>query len=351
MSEALEPIVLVLNAGSSSLKFGLYRVSPEGGHALYSDATASGQSPEAAMTSICIALSEQGLPKPVAIGHRIVHGGPLHHRHTRINEAVLEDLQSATAFAPLHQPLALALIRQAQTHFSDTPHFACFDTAFHRDLPEVARTLPLPHALRAQGIARYGFHGLSCESIVQQLGVELPPRLVVAHLGSGASVTAIAEGKSIDTSMGLTPSGGLIMATRCGDIDPGVIAWLLRERHYDAAQLNALINQQSGLLGISGLSGDMCTLHTAAASNADARLAIAMFGYAVKKQIASMAAALGGIDMLVLTGGIGENDVALLADISQSLTWMGVGSAALEVRVMHSQEDERIAFHTAQLQL
>lgn len=340
-----EHSILVLNAGSSSLKFGLYR----GNQVLHADCTASGPSADAAMTAIAIAISERGLPPPKAIGHRIVHGGPHHHRHTRITEAVIDDLQGATPFAPLHQPFALALIRQAQTQFPNTPQVACFDTAFHRDLPALTRTLALPQALRAQGLARYGFHGLSCESIVQQLGDALMPRLVVAHLGSGASVTAIAQGKSIDTSMGLTPSGGLIMATRCGDIDPGVISYLLRERHYDAKQLDALINQQSGLIGISGLSGDMRTLHAAASSSSDARLAIAMFIYSVKKQIAAMAVALGGIDMLVLTGGIGENDRALHDEISTGLAWMGFGTKAVSLRVMRSQEDERIVFHTAHL--
>ena len=213
-------------------------------------------------------------------------------------------------------------------------------------MPDVARTLPIPRELRELGIERYGFHGLSCESIARQLGEDLPPRLVVAHLGHGASVTAIAKGRSIDTSMGLTPSGGVMMSTRCGDIDPGVLEYLVREQRYDAAQLETLIDQQSGMYGISAISGDMRELR-AASSNINAQLAIAMFCYSVRKQIAAMAAALGGIDMLVFTGGIGENDAATRASICEGLDWLGTGPTA--VRILPSLEDEQIARHTWQL--
>jgi acetate kinase len=251
------------------------------------------------------------------------------------------------AFAPLHTPAALALIRWAVVHFRGTPQVACFDTCFHNTMSDVARVLPLDKALQAQGIQRYGFHGLSLESIVRQLGERLPRRLVVAHLGNGASITAIQDGHSIDTSMGLTPSGGVIMGTRSGDLDPGVLIHLMRERHFDAAMLEDMVDRRSGLLGVSGLSSDMRRLHEAAASNADAALAIEMFCYAVRKQIAAMGAVLGGIDMLVFTGGIGENDALVRQKICAGLSWLGVGAG--NVKVLGSQEEAQIARHGAAL--
>jgi acetate kinase len=268
-------------------------------------------------------------------------------------------LEAAVPFAPLHLPPALAIIRFAQRHFPWLPQAACFDTAFHRDLPDVARTLPLPAALRDQGIRRYGFHGLSCESILRQLGDAAPDRLIIAHLGNGASVTAVKAGKSIDTSMGLTPAGGVVMGTRSGDLDPGILVYLLREKGFDAEMLETLIDRRSGLLGVSGVDSDMRALRQAARSNANAALAIRLFGYSVRKQIAAMIAALDGADAIVFTGGIGENDAAVRAAICGGLSWIGVGldqarneSAAnpisdaasrCAVLVIPSQEDEQIA--------
>jgi acetate kinase len=236
---------------------------------------------------------------------------------------------------------------------------ACFDTTFHAGLPDVARILPIPKELHAEGIQRYGFHGLSCESIVRQLGGDLPHRLVIAHLGNGASVTAVKSGKSIDTSMGLTPSGGVIMGTRSGDLDPGVLVYLAREKNLDAAKLEDLVDHRSGLLGISGIESDMRRLHEDAPSSADARLAIQMFCYSVRKQIASMAAVLEGVDTIVFTGGIGENDADVRNSICAGLSWAGVSSKVdnyatgptnqaaprCAVRVLPSQEDEQIARH------
>ena len=379
--------VLALNAGSSSLKFGLYLVgasacrvlvsgmaeTTDKGHGAFNFKDADGKVLNwearpagvnaAAITCIAEFLTAQGLPAPVAIGHRIVHGGPLCRRHTLIDATVMQQLEAAKVFAPLHVPPALALVRQAQERYPGVPQAACLDTAFHIDLPDVARTLAIPRELRAQGIERYGFHGLSYESIVRQLGNDVPRRLVIAHLGSGASVTAVASGRSIDTSMGLTPSGGVIMSTRCGDIDPGVLTYIVRELRYDAEQLETMIDHRSGIYGISGISGDMRAVRAVAASNADARLAIAMFCYSVRKQVAAMAAALGGVDMLIFTGGIGENDAASRASICKGLDWLGIrtepASAAsesdspadtsCEVRVMPSQEDEQIVRLTWQL--
>jgi len=338
--------VLALNVGSSSLKFGCFMVDASGSRVLVWGAEESLSEPQAALARIAQRMEEQGLPAPAAVGHRIVHGGPQCRQHTLIDAAVMQQLQAATAFAPLHVPPALALVRAAQARFPGIAQVACLDTAFHADMPAVARTLPIPRELRVLGIERYGFHGLSCESIVRQLGPDVPPRLVIAHLGHGASVTAVARGASVDTSMGLTPTGGVIMGTRCGDIDPGVLAYVVREHGYDAARLEALIDQRSGMLGISGLSGDLRELHAAAAANPasadDARLAIAMFCTSVRKQIAAMAAVLGGVDLLVFTGGIGENDASARALICQGLEALGIHQAS--VRVMSTKEEEQIAW-------
>lgn len=357
--------ILALNSGSSSLKFGLYRVDAAGAEELLSETVSTAATADHldALTRVASALAASGMPPPDAIGHRIVHGGPALRQHVRIDDAVLRQLQAAAAFAPLHTPAALALIQATQEHFAGVPQVACFDTQFHAGLPDVARVLPIARELLSEGVQRYGFHGLSLESIVRQLGPDVPERLVIAHLGNGASITALKAGRSIDTSMGLTPSGGVIMGTRSGDLDPGVLVYLLREKKLDAAGLGALIDQRSGLLGISGLSGDMRRLHEAAPSNHDARLAIEMFCYSVRKQVAAMIAVLDGVDMLVFTGGIGENDALVRAEICNGLSWTGIsldevrnrdlssplisaGASRCQVLVLASQEDEQIARHT-----
>jgi acetate kinase len=378
--------VLALNSGSSSLKFGMYQIGSSQTEMLLSgEAESIGDrasrfhaqdSRRNALVSEKISFSSQreailrigGLlvdsktPAPAAIGHRIVHGGPRLRQHCVIADSVLRQLEAATAFAPLHIPLALSLIRFAQEHFHGLPHIACFDTTFHTGLAEVARVLPIAKELQLEGIQRYGFHGLSCESIVHQLGNDLPNRLIIAHLGNGASVTAVKDGKSIDTSMGLTPTGGVIMGTRSGDLDPGVLVYLLREKKFDAIALEELVDHRSGLLGISGVGSDMRRLHEAAASNPDARLAITMFCYSVRKQLAAMIAALDGVDLVVFTGGIGENDPEVRAAICGGLSWIGVSLDAArnrsainpindpasrsQVLVLPSQEDEQIARHT-----
>jgi acetate kinase len=378
--------VLALNSGSSSLKFGLYGIGPSRIERLISgEAESIGdksgkfhardshgnpllsetdpiQSQREALIRIGRLLVDCKMPMPSAIGHRIVHGGPSLRQHCLIDDPVLARLEAATAFAPLHIPSALSVIRFAQKHFRGVPQIACFDTTFHVGLPEVARVLPVARELQSEGIQRYGFHGLSCESIVHQLGGDLPNHLVIAHLGNGASVTAVRAGKSIDTSMGLTPTGGVIMGTRSGDLDPGVLVYLMREKKFDATMLEELVDHRSGLLGISGIGSDMRGLHEAASSNADARLAIQMFCYSVRKQVAAMIAVLGALDLLVFTGGIGENDVETRAAICGGLSWLGVSldearnrsannpindtRSRSAVYVLPSQEDEQIARHT-----
>jgi acetate kinase len=362
--------ILALNSGSSSLKFGLYRVGvsrvdmllsgeaesigEESGrfHAQDSQGisllseTLSIPDQQSAIVRIGQLLDHTKTPGPSAIGHRIVHGGPKLRQHCRIDSSVLQQLEAASAFAPLHTPSALSVIRFAQDHFPGLPQVACFDTTFHVGMPDVARVLPIPRELLSEGIQRYGFHGLSCESILHQLGTAIPNRLIIAHLGNGASVTAVRNGKSIDTSMGLTPSGGIIMGTRSGDLDPGVLVYLMREKQFDAAGIEQLIDHHSGLAGISGLSGDMRRLHEAAPSDTDARLAIEMFCYSVRKQIAAMIAVLEGIDMIVFTGGIGENDGEVRALICEGLSWAGISlddASTVVVQVLASQEDEQIA--------
>jgi acetate kinase len=384
-----ELTILALNSGSSSRKFGLYCVGcarveillsgeaesigdKEGkflarnsrNEVLLSEtAPVTGQ--REAIVRIARLLAHCKMPAPVAVGHRIVHGGPKLRRHCLMDDEVLLQLGAASAFAPLHIPSALSVIGFAREHFAAATQVACFDTAFHADLPEVARVLPIPKELQLEGIQRYGFHGLSCESIVRQLADNLPDRLIIAHLGNGASVTAVKAGKSIDTSMGLTPSGGVIMGTRSGDLDPGVLIYLMREKQLNAAMLEELIDRRSGLLGVSGLDGDMRRLHKAASSNTDARLAIEMFCYSVRKQVAAMIAALDGADLVVFTGGIGENDEEVRATICRGLSWIGVSldearnasannpvsdsASRCAVRVLASQEDEQIARHTSAL--
>jgi acetate kinase len=381
-----ELTILALNSGSSSLKFGLYRVgsarsevllsgeaesiSDKGGRFFAQDSRNNVLLSEAfsipsqreAIIRIGRLLADSRMPAPVAVGHRIVHGGPRLRRHCLIDDEVLRHLEAARTFAPLHIPSALSVIRFAREHFPAATQAACFDTAFHAELAEVARVLPIPKELQSEGIQRYGFHGLSCESIVRQLADDLPDRLIIAHLGNGASVTAIKAGKSIDTSMGLTPSGGVIMSTRSGDLDPGVLVHLMREKKLDAAMLEELIDRRSGVLGISAVSGDMRRLHKAASLNVDARLAIQMFCYSVRKQVAAMIAALDGVDLVVFTGGIGENDEEVRAAICRGLSWIGVSldearnasannrindsASRCCVRVLPSQEDEQIARHT-----
>lgn len=357
--------VLALNSGSSSVKFGVYRIDGQRIDTLLSGAaeglgdagatfSATGIAEEplsdasinGVMQRLGQVLEHAQLPALDAVGHRLVHGGPQHLQPCRIDDRVREQLQQASVFAPLHTPAALEVIDTARAHFAALPHVACFDTGFHADLPAVAQTLALPRELHAQGIRRYGFHGLSCASIVRQLGHEVPQRLIIVHLGNGASVTAVNHGKSVDTSMGLTPSGGIIMGTRSGDLDPGVLIYLLREKQWDVPTLEQLIDHQSGLLGISGVASDMRKLHHAAPDNADARLAIDMFCQAARKQIAAMVAVLEGVDLVVFTGGIGEHDKEVRERITAGLSWLGLEG---KVRTLTSQEDEQIALLTAAL--
>jgi acetate kinase len=245
------------------------------------------------------------------------------------------------------------------------PQFVCFDTAFHRTLPEAAARFALPQNLWADGIQRYGFHGISCESILHTLGDELGPRSIIAHLGNGASITAVANGVSVDTSMGLSPTGGIIMGSRTGDLDPGVLLYLLRTSNVGAAELEKLFDKRAGLLGISGVSADLRQLHKAAPDNPRARLAIEMFCRTAKKTIAAYAAVLGGLDLLVFSAGIGEHDAIVRAKICEGLQILGLSldsdrnarnqtiisrsDSPVSVRIIPADEEIQIARHIFRL--
>jgi acetate kinase len=386
--------IFVLNSGSSSLKFGLFspadnsdvrplaRGSADGigsdrgkiqlkssdGKSLYEQNHAIDNQSHA-LQLVAAQLSAHNLPAAAAVGHRVVHGGPNLTRHLKITPQVLAELEAAAHFAPLHVPVALELIRESQRLFPNTQQFACFDTAFHRTLPESAARFPLPENFWQSGIRRYGFHGISCESILHALGENIPPRVTIAHLGNGASITAVASGQSVDTSMGLTPTGGIIMGTRPGDLDPGLLVHILQSHKDDSThriyELAKLLDKQSGLLGISGLSSDMRQLREAATTNPLAKLAIEMFTRTAKKFVAGYVALLGGLDLLVFTGGIGEHDAAARAEICEGLQCFGViidpeanrqnskniaaQKTTVAVNVLTSDEESQIARHVSRL--
>src|ERR1700739_1494293 len=341
--------ILVINSGSSSLKFGLY-VQREGEEQAVLDGLADGigrdsgklelkdahgqtlrsenvrfASEDDALRQAARWLAEISQLKPVAVGHRVVHGGPPLLAHQLITPAVLTELQNCIHFAPLHIPTALRLITAAEKAYPQLPQFACFDTAFHTTIPEVGSRFALPRPLFDEGIHRYGFHGLSYESIVYQLGAELPSRTVIAHLGNGASLAAVKDGRSVDTSMGLTPTGGIPMATRSGDLDPGVLLYLLRVKKMNADSLEHLLNHDSGLTGISAGKSDMRDLESAAAAgDQKEELALVLFCASIRKVIAAYASVLGGLDMLVFSGGIGEHSVPVRTSVCHGLNFLGI---------------------------
>ncbi|MFL9890740.1 acetate/propionate family kinase [Paraburkholderia sp. RL17-381-BIF-C] len=364
--------ILVLNSGSSSLKFGLFRYAG-GDESLLLEGSAQGigrsdgslrikapdgrvllqqehelESQTYALQKLAQVLAQQHHARPSAVGHRVVHGGPHLRMHQRISADVRRQLQDAVHFAPLHIPPALALIDEAEKIFDDAPHFACFDTAFHATLPPRAAQLALPRRYVEAGVMRYGFHGLSYESLVTRLGADLPARAVFAHLGNGSSVCALRDGQSIDTSMGLTPTGGVPMGTRSGDLDPGVLLYLMRVEKLDAGALETLLNRESGLAGYADGESDMQALEKrAAAGDANASLAIDAFATAVRKTIGGYAALLGGIDLLVFTGGIGEHSQAIRTRVCDGLAFMGLteGDPAGKVKAIHTEEEKQIARH------
>lgn len=349
--------VLVLNSGSSSIKFSVYDACgasrtrlfegavdgigtdlgkfwiKNGGGKKIVDETPALPTRAVAFKLVADALHSDQFPTPEAIGHRMVCGGPTVLENQLITPDLIDEMERYTAFAPLHTPIALYIMREALRIFPGVPNFVCLDSYFHRTMPEVVSHMPIPEEYSAMGVRRFGAHGISYESIVYQLQPNIPEKLIVAHLGNGASITAIRNGKCVDTSMGLTPTGGLISGTRTGDIDPGVLLFILRkisettESASSAAdQLEVVAAKKAGLLGVSGLSNDMRDLREAIAQgNAKARLAVDKFVWTIRKWIGGLVAELGGLDMLVFTGGIGENDIDSRAEICTGLDTLGIG--------------------------
>jgi acetate kinase len=348
--------VLVLNSGSSSIKFSVYEagngqrlklhegavdgIGTDQGQFWIKDANGKklvDQTPAVPSLSVAFKLVADALrsgdfPAPAAIGHRMVSGGPTVLENQRITPQLIDEMERYTEFAPLHTPIAVYIMREAFRLFPGVPNFVILDTYFHRTMPEVAKLMPIPEEYSAMGVRRYGAHGISYESIVYQLEPDVPQKLVVAHLGNGASISAIRDGKCLDTSMGLTPTGGIISGTRTGDIDPGVLIFILRkiaEKTGSAAaaadQLEAAAGKKAGLLGMSELSNDMRDLREAiAAGNAKARLAVDKFCWTIARWIGSYVAELNGLDMLVFTGGIGVNDIDSRAEICAGLGALGI---------------------------
>jgi acetate kinase len=390
--------ILVLNSGSSSIKFSVYGTGDGEPQKLHEGAvdgigTDQGEfwikddkgkklvdeSPSlptraVAFKLVADALHSKDFPSPSAIGHRMVSGGPTVQTNQRITPSLIEEMERYKAFAPLHTPIALYIMREAIRQFPGIPNFVCLDTYFHRHMPEVVTRLPIPEEYAAMGVRRYGAHGLSYESIVYQLAPAVPQKLIVAHLGNGDSIAAIQNGQGMDTSMGLTPLGGIISGTRTGDIDPGVLLFILRkiaETVRDTTEaadlLEAVVSKGAGLLGVSELSSDMRDLRDAIAhGNAKARLAVEKFTWTIAKWIGGYVNELGGLDMLVFTGGIGVNDIASRAEICAGLNTLGIildaarnniqGSGVISaenspvtVRVIPPEEDLMIARHVVRL--
>jgi acetate kinase len=350
------PVLIVLNAGSSSLKFqifemledtepkliwkGLYEGLGGAAHFLVKDiadevlgenswGSSERLDHEQALTHLVSWLRQhQDERKLAAIGHRVVHGGEVFPGPVLVDEAVIQTLETMVPLAPLHQPHNLEPIRIVRRRLPGIPQVASFDTAFHRTQTEIASMFALPRKMRERGVRRYGFHGLSYDYISSVLK-DHDPRLakgkvIVAHLGNGASLCALDEGTSVATTMGFSALDGLPMGTRCGALDPGIVFFMLREMKFSPEEAERVLYTKSGLLGVSGLSNDMRVLRANAASNADARCAIDLLVYRIARETGSLVAALGGIDGFVFTGGIGENDVATRADVIARLAWTGL---------------------------
>jgi acetate kinase len=390
--------VLVLNSGSSSIKFSVYEAGNGERRKLHEgavdgigtdlgkfwikdadgkklvDETPALPNRAVAFKLVSDALHSSDFPTSSAIGHRMVCGGPTVQENQLITPDLIDEMERYTAFAPLHTPIAVYIMRESLRLFPGVKNFVCLDSYFHRTMSEVARHMPIPEEYSAMGVRRYGAHGLSYESIVYHLEPNVPEKLVVAHLGNGASISAIRNGKCLDTSMGLTPTGGIISGTRTGDIDPGVLLFILRKicetatSASDAAdKLEIVASKTSGLLGVSDLSNDMRDLREAIkAGNAKARLAVDKFNWTIARWIGSYVAELGGLDMLVFTGGIGENDIDSRAEICSGLGVLGIvldakrnnvrGEAVISaenspvtVRVIPPAEDLMIVNHVVRL--
>lgn len=377
------PAILCLNGGSSSLKFAVYNISgpaeelafsgaieaigAEGGkiwlragNKTIVDKNVTCSDYKEAMEAM-FALEEQGVKDLAAVGHRIVHGGPRFTAPQRITDEIKVALKELVPFAPLHLPSQIAMIEAVSAHYPSLPQVACFDTAFHGGMPEVASRFAIPEKFWQQGIKRYGFHGLSYEFVVGKLGADLGQRAIIAHLGNGASMAALKDGASVDTSMGLTPTGGFMMGTRSGDLDPGVLLYLMN-KGYSAEEMEKLLNHQAGLIGVSGDTSEMRILLEKRGTDTAAAMAVEMFSYQIRKYIGAFAAVLGGLDTLVFTGGIGEHAPAIRAEVCSGLEYLGIfldpsansrnadlisaHASRCTVRMVRTDEDLMIARHT-----
>ena len=382
------PRILTINGGSSSIKFALF----EAGDALrrildggverigLPDATFRvkgsdeagnfSRSIKAPDHTIAVGVlmdwieERSGRDPLTAVGHRVVHGGPKYYKPQRITAEMVTELKQLSPFDPDHMPEEILLTEAFHRRFPDLPQVACFDTAFHHDLPRVAQMLPIPRHYEAQGVRRYGFHGLSYEFLMEELarlaGEDAAQgRVILAHLGNGASLAAVHGGKSVDTSMSFTPTAGVPMSTRTGDLDPGLVWYLARTEKMSSKEFNDMVNFQSGLLGISETTSDMRDLLKHEMQDVRAAEAVALFCYQVKKWIGSFAAALGGIETLVFSGGIGENAPAVRARICDGLGFFGIeldekhnaanegvisaASSRVVIRVIRTNEEQIIA--------
>lgn len=382
--------LLVLNGGSSSIKFSIFASAEEGSKpSLFLDGELSGTETAGATLSIFEEKrTVEGADTPAgaigivldavrgagvtvgAVGYRVVHPGPKIQDHVRITDEILKKLEAASSFAPLHDPEAVEIIRETMRRIPDTPHFACFDTVFHQTMPEEAFTYAIPAKYREQGVKRYGFHGLSCESVVRQmrdLG-PLPQRMVIAHLGSGCSVTAVVDGESVDTTMGLTPTGGVVMGTRPGDLDPGLLLYLLRQQEGadERSRLEKMLNHDAGMVALTGLPNDMKAVRKVAKEgNAQATLALKVFTRGIRKAIGGFAWLMGGLDAIVFTGGIGEHDAETRAEVlsgsevsinsslneakSDGVRLISASDSKTAVFAVPAQEDLVIALHVARM--
>jgi acetate kinase len=366
--------VLTLNAGSSSLKFGVFthtspprRVLTDHVTSLTPGAPDHGR----AFESIATRLDAYGgLGTFRAVGHRFVHGGPTFASPRRVTQEVLDELGRLAPLDPDHLPAALALAEAVRARHPALPQVACFDTAFHRTMPRVARIVPIAREYGDRGIERYGFHGLSCTYLVEELARVAGERaargrVVLAHLGSGSSLTAVRDGRSVDTTMGFTPTSGVPMGTRSGDLDPGVLLYLLRTGGLAVEELDALVNRRSGLLGVSGSSADVRELLAAEERDPRAGEAIDLYCYRVRQAIGALAATLGGLETLVFAGGIGENADSIRARVATDLGHLGVhldtarnarsegvvstDASPCTVRVIRTDEESVLARETVRL--
>jgi acetate kinase len=377
--------ILCIDRGSSSLKIAVYDVGAASEQLLIAGAVERLGEPEAMLQTadqraadrtktnrslgsatpleaVLAMLSESGM-RVDAVGHRLVYGGARYEEPERVDAALLASLGALVPFDPLHLLAALDAIREIEGALPGIEQVVCFDTAFHRQMPSVAKRLPLPRDLWREGLQRYGFHGLSYESIVRALGsAGTRGAMIVAHLGSGASLAAMRNGKPVDTTMGFSPLGGVMMGTRPGDLDPGALLYLMRDGRYTPERLGALLTEQSGLLGVSGISSDMEMLLARRAENEQAAEAVQLFVYQAKKHLGALVAVLGGLDTLVFTGGIGERSAVVRAEICAGLAHLGIAldperndadaeivsahRAHVVVRVIRANENQMVARHT-----